>query len=74
MAGLSHWQAQQYLQQSADGRLAASANAELQSHLQACPECRAYAAELEALEAALVRALHARWDQRRAPRARPCHH
>lgn len=47
------------------------AAAALDAHLAQCAECRAYAADLAALEPALARALHARWDGVQAPRAAP---
>ncbi len=62
---LSHRQAREYLQAVADGLLGVAERTELQHHLEGCSQCRAYAADLERLEAALARSLQARW-----PRAR----
>lgn len=67
MTTLSHQAARQAAQQAADNRLDAAAQAALDEHLGACPECRAYAAELSAVEQGLRRALIERWE---APAAR----
>jgi peptide/nickel transport system substrate-binding protein len=58
---LSHEQAQNYLEAAADDMLGVEATEELQNHLAACAECRAYAAKLEALETLLSQSLQARW-------------
>src|SRR5260221_8209908 len=43
------------------------AQAALDGHLHDCRDCRGYAAYLAAIEPALTRALHARWDNVRPP-------
>jgi len=62
---LSHQQAWDYLQAAADGLLGVTEQTELQHHLASCSQCRAYASDLDRLEAVLAQSLQARW-----PRAR----
>lgn len=57
-----HAQARTYVQARLDGRLAPEQQAWLNAHLAACAACRAYAAELAALERLLPETLHARWE------------
>ncbi|MBL8058961.1 MAG: zf-HC2 domain-containing protein [Anaerolineales bacterium] len=57
MSPLPHPQARAYLQLAADDRLGADEHAALTTHLAECAECRAYAADLERLTAALPEAL-----------------
>lgn len=58
MTTLAHTQARRALQAAVDESLSAAERADLEQHLQACPECRAYAAELDRLHQALSRALY----------------
>jgi LysM repeat protein len=62
MTALSHTAARQAAQLAADGRLDAADQAALDAHLRACADCRAYAAELAAVEQTLRRALASRWE------------
>jgi anti-sigma factor RsiW len=50
---LSHAQARRYLELAADGDLDAARRAALKQHLAECPQCRAYADELNRLHVAL---------------------
>lgn len=67
MMGLTHDEARRYVQVAADKRLGVGERKALEAHLAECVECRAYAAEMDALQLTLTRALRARWDRRRAP-------
>lgn len=73
MITLSHALARDYIQQQADGEtLRAEARQALQHHLAECPECRAYAEDIQALHLTLARAFRTRWEhQPLPPRARP---
>lgn len=62
MAALTHTQARRCVQAAADGRLSFTDQAALDAHLAGCAECRAYAAELLTLEAAVTRGLRMRWE------------
>jgi LysM repeat protein len=62
MTTLTHRAARHAAQQAADGRLDAEAQAALDAHLRGCPACRAYAADLAAVEHALRDSLASRWD------------
>lgn len=61
---MTHENARRAIQSGAD-ELSAVESAALQAHLAACPECRAYAAQLDTLRPALTLALHGRWDAAR---------
>jgi hypothetical protein len=63
MRALNHSDARQLIEQAADGPLTATEQRALESHLQGCADCRAYAAEFAALEAALGTTLLERWGQ-----------
>jgi anti-sigma factor RsiW len=67
MTMLTHEEARRYVQAAIDKRLSAQERKVLEIHLAECPECRAYTAEMEALQFTLIRTLRARWDRRRAP-------
>lgn len=69
MTTLTHTQARVYLHAAADGRLAAPERAVLDEHLTGCVQCRAFAQDLDRLEAALPRALRAHLEARAAPRS-----
>ncbi len=58
---MTHAAARAALQADADGRLNDNQRRALQQHLEACAECRAYQADLVALEERLARSLQARW-------------
>jgi hypothetical protein len=60
---LSHKQARQWIEKAADGLLNADQQAALNEHLKGCAVCRAFAAELTALESALGAALSERWGK-----------
>ncbi len=68
MRTLSHRQARYLAQATLDGELSAEHRTAFEAHLAGCPECRAYAAEMSRLEAALQQ-LGDR--HRRQPRAVP---
>jgi Tol biopolymer transport system component len=70
MTPLTHHEARAHLHHGRRG-LDNKSLAALDAHLAECAECRAYAADLDALAPALSRALHARWDAVPPPRARP---
>ena len=57
----AHQNARRQLQARADGPLGPDEQVALERHLAGCPECRAYAARLEALESRLSASLQARW-------------
>ena len=57
----AHQNARRQLQARADGPLGPDEQVALERHLAGCPECRAYAARLEALESRLSDSLQARW-------------
>jgi hypothetical protein len=63
MKALNHSEAQQLIEQAADGPLTASEQRALESHLQGCADCRAYAAEFAAVEAALGATMLERWGK-----------
>lgn len=63
MKSLSHEQARQWIEQAADGILDAEQQTALNEHLKGCAECRAFAAELAALESVLGAALSDHWGQ-----------
>lgn len=63
MKALNHSEARILIEQAADGLLTATEQRALESHLKGCANCRAYAAEFAALEAALGAALQERWGQ-----------
>ncbi len=67
MESLTHLEARHYLHAAVDGRLDAEARAALDVHLATCAECRAWAAELDALQLSLAHALHVRWNARTPP-------
>ncbi|MEX2160498.1 MAG: zf-HC2 domain-containing protein [Anaerolineales bacterium] len=67
MSALSHTQAQQWIEQAADGILQPDQQQLLQQHLKGCAKCRAFAAQLSALEHSLRGALLARWPQEGLP-------
>lgn len=69
MKALNHSEARQLIEQAADGLLTADEQRALESHLKGCADCRAYAAEFAALEAALGAALLERWGQPRLSKA-----
>jgi hypothetical protein len=60
MKPISHDEAQARLQAAADGLLDAARQTDLNTHLEGCAACRAYAAEIQALENAVKRTLHER--------------
>ena len=62
MNQITHEQAQSYLQSAADRPLSSNEKAALDSHLEGCAACRAYANTLGKLEGALQHSLHRRWD------------
>ncbi len=61
MTRLTHEQARRYLNDAADNCLNPGERTALEAHLTECSACRAYAAELNQLQATLGRALRARW-------------
>lgn len=63
MMALNHAQVRLLIEKAADGLLTASEQRALESHLQGCADCRAYAAEFSALEGSLGAALNERWGQ-----------
>lgn len=63
MKALTHAQVHLLIEKAADGLLTASEQRALENHLQGCAECRAYAAEFAALEAALGTVLNERWGK-----------
>jgi hypothetical protein len=63
MKALNHSQARALIEQAADGLLNAEEQRALESHLQGCADCRAYAAEFAALESALGATLLGRWEK-----------
>jgi hypothetical protein len=63
MMALTHAQVRLLIEKAADGLLTASEQRALESHLQGCADCRAYAAEFAALEGSLGAALNERWGQ-----------
>ncbi|MCL5428274.1 MAG: zf-HC2 domain-containing protein [Chloroflexi bacterium] len=63
MRALNHSEARLLIEQAADSQLTSTEQRLLESHLQGCAECRAYAAEFAALEAAFGKTLHERWGQ-----------
>jgi LysM repeat protein len=68
METLSHTEARRRLQAAADGHLASAHQPALDAHLSACSECRAYAAELTAVEHGLRRIFAQRWGGAHQPR------
>jgi ABC-type glycerol-3-phosphate transport system substrate-binding protein len=70
---ISHDKARRWLLARADNLLGSREREALRAHLAGCPACRAYAAELDGLHAAVVRTLHQRWDSARTagPRGWP---
>lgn len=60
---LSHSQARDWLQQTADGLLKPEQQRLLEHHLEGCAECRAFAAELASLEGALTGLFQQRWGK-----------
>ena len=62
MPDLNHQQSRNYLHKASDGLLGSVEHIMLDAHLDACPDCRAYSNELNALQNDLHRILHARWD------------
>ncbi|MGH2524757.1 MAG: zf-HC2 domain-containing protein, partial [Anaerolineales bacterium] len=71
MTALTHAQAHQHLHAAADGQLDAPGQAALAAHLATCAGCRAYAAELDALQISLAHLLHSRWDAPPIPSSLP---
>ncbi|MCW5874425.1 MAG: zf-HC2 domain-containing protein [Anaerolineales bacterium] len=69
MKALTHAQAQEWLQLAADGLLPAEQQAQLAAHLQSCPQCQAYADELNSLEGLLTHSLESRWGNPGLPPA-----
>lgn len=68
MIEITHRQARRLLRQGLDERpLPDEQWAMLQAHLEACPECRAYAGRLAGAERDLARALADRWNVLHAP-------
>lgn len=61
MTPLSHSQARLWIEQAADGILNLEQQGVLDAHLKGCAECRAFAAELAALESSLSESLKAHW-------------
>jgi len=64
---MTHTEASQLLHAAADGLLDQSERAALDAHLAVCAECRALAAELDALQLNLSHALRARWETHPLP-------
>ncbi len=63
MKALTHTQVRLLIEKAADGILTAFEQRALESHLQGCAECRAFAAEFASLESALGSALNERWGK-----------
>ncbi len=62
---LTHDEARAALHAAADGLLAPEARTALDAHLEACADCRNYAASLTALEGRLSTSLQARWPDQK---------
>ncbi len=60
MTGISHEQARRYIHALVDGIINDQEQKTLDSHLNICKECRAYAAELNLLDSRIHRAFHER--------------
>lgn len=69
MKALTHAQARQRIEQAADGLLDAAKQQDLAAHLKGCADCRAFAAELAALENEIGRTLKAHWGQPSLPKS-----
>lgn len=69
MTALTHAQAHQWIEQAADGLLDAAKLQILADHLNGCADCRAFAAELAALESEIGRTLKAHWGQPTLPKS-----
>ena len=67
MSPLSHADVRILLEQADDGMLQLRQQRKLEEHLAGCAECRAYAAELKALEGALRGTLLAHWPEAGLP-------
>lgn len=63
MKALSHSEARTLIERAADGLLMSDQQRALESHLQGCADCRAYAGEVAALEAALGDTFLERWGK-----------
>lgn len=63
MKPLTHAQTQDLLQLAADGLLQPGQRAQLDAHLAGCPECAAYASELDSLQALISSSLNEHWGQ-----------
>ena len=59
MKSIDHAQARNWVQDRLDGILSQVDIHRLESHLQSCPECRLYAAQIQGLDVALHRQLSA---------------
>jgi len=66
MLSLTHQNARSLFQRSLDAELRAPEQAALAEHLDACPECRAYAQKMTGLESQLRQLTHQQWDQHAA--------
>ena len=60
MTGISHEQARRYIHALVDGIINDQEQKTLDSHLNICEECHAYAAELNLLNSRIHRAFHER--------------
>ena len=63
MKALNHSEARTLIERAADGLLTSDQQRALESHLQGCADCRAYAGEFAALEAALGDTFLERWGK-----------
>lgn len=67
MIEIGHPQARRMLQESLDRNISDNQWSALQEHLEVCAECRAYRAQLQALERSLRRELRGHWEGITAP-------
>ena len=70
MRPLTHDQARRLVHAAADRSLTARDGRRLEAHLAACPDCRAYQAEIARLQSIVTHALRERWSERKAARRR----
>ncbi|MGB8213328.1 MAG: hypothetical protein WCE68_07190 [Anaerolineales bacterium] len=67
MTGITHKQARHYINALADALIKEQEQADLDAHLEACEECRAYAAQMQELESRLQHSFHERWGLFQGP-------